>query len=156
MPPPSYTLVVRLWNPDKAQIIASGERRIHVPQIVQIMWMSDAVELFKKPIEHKTSNQTNLIYSGDFQGPEPELMQQTLAGLKVNFPEYVNIVFTPLFNANADTTKFLFITSAVVSWKDAEDNTVYEPGSSRPLPEPVQRTASGMTTINIGSIKQMH
>ena len=37
MPPPFYTLVVRLWNPEKSQIVEKLEQTIYIPQVVNLV-----------------------------------------------------------------------------------------------------------------------
>lgn len=50
VPPPFYTLVVRLWNADKNQIVDMVERTIYIPQVAKISFSESEIDLFKLPI----------------------------------------------------------------------------------------------------------
>jgi len=60
VPPPFYTLVVRLWNPERSQIVDMVERKIYVPQVVNLVSFGGE-EAFQKAVYSQGISGTNRI-----------------------------------------------------------------------------------------------
>jgi hypothetical protein len=151
VPPPRVTLVVRLRNEGKTEVLAEVSREIHVPQIVQVRWETAAGSLFRTPKDHVRNGVTNLVYSADYTGDSAALMEDTLQGLRAYYPASVNILFVPFYSANAETTKFLFITPDLRKSVDEKGRAIYQYGVAPPN-DSVQRSAMGMAECFLGSI----
>ncbi len=151
VPPPYVTLVVRLWNPGKSEVLAEARLRIYVPQVVQVKWQSDADTLFRTPINHQALGQTVIVYSADYVGDPDALMQDTLQRLRAYYPASVNILFVPFFSSDVETTKFLVITSELQKTITGDHIEAYQYGLTL-SPPMLQRSANGVANCFLGSI----
>ena len=152
VPPPYYTLVVRLLNPEKTQTLAEVKQRIYVPQVVQVKWQSSGEALFRTPkVYAPDSTTSNLVYSAIYAGDSAALMEETLQRLRAYYPEDVNIRFVPFFSSDIETTKFLFVTADIRQITIADNRETYEYGvASSGLS--LQRSATGLASCYLGSI----
>ncbi len=155
VPPPYYTLVVRLWNPGKMEVLGEFSRKICVQQIVQVKWMSEAETLFRTSKVYKDLGQENIVYSADYAGNSAALMLDTLARIRAYYPSSVNIRFVPFFSGDADTTKFLYIlpdiSKEIVVNPDGEEQEAYEYGLTSTI-RSLQKSATGVSDCYFGSI----
>jgi len=90
-PPPFYTLAVRLLSPDKNSVLHSAERRIYVPQVVNLLLFGGETA-FQKPIYYDPEEGVSVLL---YEGCSANVSSNTLAQLPqmatAFFPSDVNL-----------------------------------------------------------------
>jgi hypothetical protein len=108
VPPPFYTLFVRLWNEDKDVMLAEAARKFFVPQVVKVEMTDAAFNEFKEPILYPETfyphllGDTNvvgcasnvLLYAGCSNLTKSELLAAIAQTSQSFYPEGVNVRFT--------------------------------------------------------------
>ncbi len=74
VPPPYYTVSVRLWNSGKSEVINECSETVYVPQVVKIEMTDEAYEEFKKEILYPGTFYPHLLGDPDAVGCESNIV----------------------------------------------------------------------------------
>ena len=80
VPPPFYTVAVRLWNSGKTEVLEEFSQAVFIPQVVAVYWQPEAVTAFRTPMLHRFPDGDSTVvypgYYGDTQILFPKLLEQ--------------------------------------------------------------------------------
>ena len=92
VPPPFYTLRVRLWDSEKTEIRDEAAYKVYVPQVVNII-LSGGETAFQEPVYSAVTNSTDkvLLYSGCTAAEADAALAQLPQMAMAFFPSDVNL-----------------------------------------------------------------
>ncbi len=92
VPPPFYTFVVRLWNSDKSLVVDMVERKIYIPQVVNLV-LFGGEDIVQQPVYALGTNGAEQItlYPGSTSAEAEAALAQLPAMAMAFFPSDVNL-----------------------------------------------------------------
>ena len=91
VPPPFYTVCVRLWNSEKTEVLYEYNETVFIPQVVKVYWHPRIEAILQRPISARSKGVDVILYQGCDSSSAGNAASALAAKIGAFFPDTVNI-----------------------------------------------------------------